>query len=272
MPFFDHLSANVQRNRFLMTSLVSFKIFLGAFLWEGLGLGCNCSIHSASFYFYTGFGAGLGTFLGQLLPALVIHRGHQKPIMLESLRVFILGFSVFLGPGTLWQRLVNDAADWGWSFTGGFFYMWLISGLVFVLSYTVFSALLEAIITRKRLSVVDARKKFFMDCLLGISVGLGDAFFMGTSASQFSDNWLAPGFGVYDSTPPLQSMLLAGISTVIGFTIAQVFQNIIFPITWADPTNEEDSERNLVDVENGNEINKIGNQSATTNNPVLDPK
>lgn len=268
MAILDHLNANIQKNRFAVTALVSFKIFLGAFLWEGFGLGCNCSIYSTAFYFSTGFGGGIGTFLGQLLPALFLYRGQQKPIMLETLRGFILGISVFLGPSTLWQRLVNDAADWGWSFTGGFFYMWLISGLVFVLSYTAFSALLEWAITKKRLSLVELRKKLFMDCLLGISVGLGDAFFMGTSASQFSDNWLAPAFGVYDSTPPLNSMLLAGISTAIGFTIAQVFQNIVFPVTWADTGSEYEIEGSSRDVEIGSKSNDTSKHS--TANPVVD--
>jgi hypothetical protein len=46
-------------------------------------------------------------------------------------------------------------------------------------------------------------------------VGLGDAFFMGTAATeQFADNWLADGFGVYNDTPTGMLFILVCIVLV----------------------------------------------------------
>lgn len=180
--------------------------------------------------------------MSALFPYVVTGFKDFKPVI-EGIRGAMLGLAVFLGPGTIWQRVVNDSADWNFSFTGGFFYMWPLSGLMFLASMTALRFLASRIqryfFDHRIRAVESVTRQFLHDACLAFSVGLGDAFFMGTSAEQFpTDNWLAPAFGVYNSTDPFVAMLLAGISTMIGFLIAQTFQNIVFPDCWADNTED----------------------------------
>jgi hypothetical protein len=66
-PTFEYWTWKTQWKRFTVTLKTAVKVFLGAFLWEGFGLACGCSIYSDSYYFSTGAGMAIGSFIGHLL-------------------------------------------------------------------------------------------------------------------------------------------------------------------------------------------------------------
>lgn len=253
--FFSHLTAERQQHRWLATVVGASQVFIGAFFWQGFALACNCDVHYVGYYFITGFGGGLGTVLSALVPYAL--KGFKNfDITIEGLRGFMLGMAIFLGPGTIWQRVVNDAADWGWSFTGGFFYMWLLSGLMFLASITVTRKITYFIQKRAFDHVIRAvdsvTRQFYHDATLAFTVGFSDAFFMGTCATQFSDNWLAGAFGIDNNTEDFEAMILAGLSTCVGFLIAQSFQNVAFFDSWADNPEDASVSKKPTDAESSN--------------------
>eukprot|EP01039_Chlorochromonas_danica_P010641 gene10641-11797_t len=227
-------------NRFYESALSIPKMFLCAFLWEGFGLGSGYASESVDFYFITGLGGGVGVLVGHLL-AFAVAKGKDFKWQEELTRGSLYGISVFLGPATLWQKIVNDTDEWGWSFTGAFFFMWLIASLTYFASMTFFRAVAE--IGSKHLPILKVVEppslRIWSDFSLSISVGLGDAFFMGTVPDQFNHNWLAPAFGVHDDTETFLAMLKSGLSVLIGFLIMQVVENLIFKSAWTDDAQDD---------------------------------
>lgn len=218
------------------TVAVAFKIFVGGVFWETFALISGFSVHSVAYYFITGFGSGLGYFLAHISIYWVLHQKKYNP-QKELIKGSILGLANFLGPGTIWQRVVNDADDWGWTFTEGFFYMWLISTIFFFVSTSIIRKIEEYVEYGDKFwsSIDPINITLWRDFCFAISLGLGDAFFMGTSALQFpSGNWLAPAFGIYANTSFIVAILLAGTSSLVGFLVSQIFQNIFFVDTWTD--------------------------------------
>jgi hypothetical protein len=190
--------------RFTETFMTVPKIFLGAFLWEGFSLGSKLGEYDVAFYWISGLGCAVGTQFGHVAITFIVQRGHDFSYFHDATKGFLYGLAVLFGPGTAWQRVVNDAHDWGLTFTQAFFYMWLISCLLFFTSLTFFRKVIEVISiktnTEKRF--IHLRSSLYFDFLISLSVGMGDAFFMGTEAvHEFpSDNWLAPTFGVHSGT------------------------------------------------------------------------
>lgn len=227
-----------QQERFLVTVILACKIFFGAFLWQGFGIADGSSITSISYYFSTGAGVGVGTMVGHLFTMYLTKYGrfHQRKELERSL---IFGLACVFGPGTAWQPNVNFAKSCGWSYTATFFYIWLISGALFLTSMTFFKAIASMFHENFFASIHVLPLQIYLDFLLAISFGLGDAFFTGTSATLFSDDWLAGAFGVYDSTYPFVGMFYAGLSTMVGFLISQSLQNVLLNWTWTDETRNE---------------------------------
>ncbi len=215
-------------------------MFLSAFMWEGFGIASGYSIESTKYYFITGFGGGVGTIVGHVLVYAII-KGRDLSFLEELATGTLYGLSAFLGPSTIWQKVVNDTAEWGWSFTAAFFFMWLVSGLIFYANMIVFRVI--AVIGSKYSNVLKivepAGQRLWSDLSLSISVGLGDAFFMGTDKVQFQDsNWLAPAFGTNENTEPFEAMMKAGTSVMLGFLIMQIVENIVFRLVWTDDVQE----------------------------------
>lgn len=280
--FLSHFSHERQEHRWLVTVVGAAKVFVGAFFWQGFALACNCDVHYEGYYFLTGFGGGLGTVLSALVPYALTGFKNFDPTI-EGLRGFMLGMAIFLGPGTIWQRVVNDAADWGWTFTGGFFYMWFLSGLMFLASITVTRKVTYYIQKHCFDHVIRAvdsvKRQFYHDATLAFTVGFSDAFFMGTCATQFDDNWLAGAFGIDDNTEDFEAMILAGLSTCVGFIIAQSFQNLVFFDCWADNPPEDDSVSRKLDAppSSNPSMSSVGGKDAVeinqfTNNPMTETK
>lgn len=217
------------------------KMFLSAFLWEGFGLASGYSSETVRYYFITGLGGGVGVLVGHMI-VFYFARGKDFVFKEELTKAALYGMAVFLGPATLWQKIVNEADEWGWTFTGSFFFMWLVASLVYFTSMSVFRLFAEfgSCYFPILKTVEPAKQRMVSDFSLSFSVGLGDAFFMGTCGDQFSHNWLAPAFGVHDSTNAMEAMVKSGTSVMTGFLLMQVFENIAFGSVWTDDATDEE--------------------------------
>lgn len=237
---FEIASPAKLKRRFMELGMTAPKIFMAAFLWQGFGLACGCNPDSSNFYFMTGFGSAVGTFVGHVVFSALAMRGNFDPKH-ELLEGVIYAMPIFLGPGTAWQKIVNDCQDWGFNFDESFCYMWLVSFLILICSLCFLRILNERIVRRLEIDVHvgTIRDKFPTDFQIAMSIGFGDAFFMGTVPEQFSSDFLAPPFGVYDDTPPFEAMVKAGGSTLCGFLIMQTFQNFIWKKSWLDPKEQQ---------------------------------
>ena len=75
------------------------------------------------------------------------------------------------------------------------------------------------------------------DFHLSLTIGAATAFFVGTdSAYRSSENFLLNIVGINDGDSIIKACLLAGLSTSLGFGIAQALFNVLFPAgkCWID--------------------------------------
>eukprot|EP01031_Cornospumella_fuschlensis_P029517 gene29517-35625_t len=229
-------------NRFFESAISLPKMFLSGFLWEGFGLASGMDTEYTGYYFMTGLGGGIGTLFGHVLVYYFV-KGESFNLFEESIKGSLYGMSAFFGPSTLWQKLVNDMDEWGWSFTSAFFFMWFISGLVFYVSMMSFRCLAQVLsIYIPAFKVVEpVQERLKSDLTLSLSVGLGDAFFLGTAVNQFPPNGLTDAFGVGDNTEAFEGMMKAGTSVIVGFSIMQIVENLLWRTVWTDDANEDTS-------------------------------
>jgi hypothetical protein len=189
--------------RFLQTFAAVPKIFLGGFLWEGFALACKCSTYDSSFYWMTGVGSAIGVLVGHVLGQAMYQRASFS-IFEETTLAVLYGFCVLFGTGTAWQRIVNDAVAYNMNFNQAFFFMWILAFLLFFASVTFFRKVTELCADKMNQKAVFAHisSSLYCDLLFSFSIGLGDAFFIGTAAPvTFSGNWLDARFAVYSNTP-----------------------------------------------------------------------
>jgi hypothetical protein len=245
-------------NPFELCSLEKFKarswtllvtcpgVFLCGFLWAGFSYGSGCGTHSACYYFSTGFGSGVGAWLGHILTSVSFENGMPTVPRQELFHAFAYFMAIFLGSGTTWQRIVNDTEYYNMDFNEAFLFVWLLSFLLFL---TVLTALrIVNTLLRKRTGIeelLDIRddiqsttRRFYFDIQLAFSIGLADAFFVGTVSGFYGDNWLGPAFGVQSSTPVFEGMVKSGASTLVGFVVAQFIQNGVIRLAWLDPAED----------------------------------
>lgn len=260
-------------NRSIVTALTSPKIFFGAMLWQGFSYACNCNLDSANFYFITGFGSALGTFLSSVALGLAL-KGSLDDFLNEFSHGVLYALPVFLGPGTCWQKNVNDSVDWKFTFTGAFFHMFLISTALYFPAVVFLRAINQYFIKPKGIDtgIDTVEERIYFDFLLSLSIAFGDAFFMGTAAAQhFEDNWLAPAFGVYDDTPVFTGMMWAGLSTLCGFLIIQTVQNLVLKDTWLDP-KEMSKDESLMSNIYGGDVKNVINDKGSERDDDLEKK
>jgi hypothetical protein len=232
-------------------------MFLSGFFWQGMSYayidnypGTNAD--TAGFYFMTGLGSGIGTGLGQILCNFQVFSvtGLMLP-KLPSEQFFhgiCYGLACFLGSSTIWQALVNCSLHYSWSFVETFFFVFWFSSMTFWLSLMVWRFCTAIIfptsshIHLSESSLASERdyllvERVIMDLQIALSVGMADAFFLGTLADTWSDNFLDRPFGVPAEMGRFRGMCRAGASTVLGFTIMQLLQNyIVGHLCWLDRT------------------------------------
>eukprot|EP01038_Epipyxis_sp_PR26KG_P005871 gene5871-8096_t len=228
------------------------KVFIGAALWELFSYICvddinQCSTSSTNFYFMTGFGEFLGIFIGEFVLVGLLQPMYA-PYIIDKTQLQLLmnglnkglfsGLIIFFGIGTMWQYNVNISHKLNCNFTQAFFYMFFISLTVNLVSIS-FWRYLHTKITNDyfhlKSSLIDPiENSYWYDFQVSISVAMASSFFMGTSATEYVDNWLAPLFGVYSSTPLIEAVLLAGCSSWMGFILCQIIQNCFVVDSWID--------------------------------------
>lgn len=139
------------------------------------------------------------------------------------------------------------------TFTESFFFMWTMSGLLFLSMITVLRILnnqLYNIFFKEEEYYfpdrVKMKKRFLYDVQLAMGIGLADAFFVGTEGGFYTDNWLGHWFAVYPDTPVWKAMLLSGTCCTMGFLLCQNLQNIISKDNWIDHLIEEPEPENFL--------------------------
>lgn len=243
---FEIVDLDKFKNRCLSVLPACPKLFLCGFLWCAFSYVCNCGDDTASFYFSTGFGCGMGALIGHTAVNISFVDGYPTVSRDEIFHACAYFLAIFLGSGTTWQRIVNDTILYGMSFTEAFFFVWLMCFLLFLTVLTIMR-FLNTQYTKKQLDEVlhvnddfmTVQQRFYFDVQLSASVAMADAFFVGTITGVYSDNWLAPVFGIYDSTHKVEAMFLSGASTLSGFLLFQLFENIMFKECWVDPVQDE---------------------------------
>lgn len=222
------------------------ETFLCGFLWTGFSLASGSGSYSVQFYFSAGFGAGLGALVGHGFMNMSIDRGFPTISGQEVFHSVAYFFAIFLGSGTTWQRIVNDTLDYDMNFTESFFYMICMSTLMFLAVLTAMR-LMNTQYAKNEFSRVlhinddfmTVQQRFYYDMQLASTIGMADAFFLGTIGDEYYDNWLGPAFAVHKTTLPFEAMCKSGASTLTGFVVMQLIQNVFLVDCWLDPVEEE---------------------------------
>jgi hypothetical protein len=237
MDVFEVCSGSKLYSRMLALLRVSQDIFFSGFLWQGFSLATSCDSNTTAYFFITGFGSGVGAMFGHIISNLTFK--DNKPqlssaVLLNSIAYF---FALFLGTGTAWQKIVNICVNHGYNFVQTFFFVWMVTFLLFFATITILrtgNSLVKETFKLENEFETSLRRLYF-DLQLAISVGLADAFFVATIKDTFPDNTLSPVFGVDSDTNAFTAMVVAGSSCLTGFVISQVVQNTILVDSWLDP-------------------------------------
>jgi hypothetical protein len=228
------------------------KVFLGGFFWEVFSIAATnrgCTSRSQEFYFLTGFGDGLGTFIGHIIVSLISCE-NKRNFLNVLVHALLSSLVVFFGIGTMWQFNVNTSHVLNHNFTQAFFYLVCISFFVHFLSLIFFRECIHQIATNAKVKSKTLKFKdlLWLDSQLSFSVAISSGFFMGTCATEFVDNWLSPLFGVNNSTSNVAAVVLSGCSTAVGFFIAQFIQNLFIKESWIDLQVEDEKSLDLLDT------------------------
>jgi hypothetical protein len=226
------LHASVVGRRMYVTAEVAVsKIFPAGFGWQTaatLADGAGLQANEATFYLATGMGDGIGVMLGHLLymagkktvtgdEGIDIGKEFQTGIMLGSAAVC---------SGTAWQPTVTALQAAGWGFetsvtaTGGVAVLAFFAGLRL-------ARLVYAPIFRGVEEATYANLK--ADAALSVAIGGAAGCFLGTDVSYQAANWMAPAIGIHESSSALAASCLAGTSTLIGFSVVQTAENLVYP-------------------------------------------
>jgi len=234
--------------RFKNTSevLIS-KIFPAGFCWQGASiLADKMGFHenNIDFALMTGLGDGLGVFGGHMLFCSIAKKTYLPDTNLkkESQNAMLLGSAAFCS-GMVWQPIVNYCHYNNMNFMNSMLTTTLICGSSFFVGLRVFRKLYNKISKQtkneqsceKMFTYIDDNNpnNLIKDLQLSLSIGGATGAFVGTDLS-FSDNFIIPILGTYESLSYINCMLLAGKSTCLGFGIVQSFQNISTKNNWTD--------------------------------------
>ena len=211
------------------------KIFPAGFGWQAASLVAGqqgFEPDSLNFFVATGAGDFTGVLVGHsTLVACKAMMGKTDNVKSDLVTGLWLSSAAFCS-GFAWQPVVNflhDDAGCGFystaigcgAATGAFFFAGLRIGRV----------LFRPI----GLPAADYAN-LCGDAMLSVSIGAATGTFVGTDIS-FSDNILAPAFGIPDSMMDVEGCVRAGLSTSTGFLCMQTLQNATLPkhANWLDP-------------------------------------
>lgn len=219
-------------HRFKITAeVVVSKIFPAGFAWQGssiLAENWGMAADSFNFALTTGIGEGLGVITGHTLFMAVKKSatGNADIDIGAELQTGILLGSAAFCSGTAWQPVVNALTA-----TGSGFNM-VATGTTVACGLAFFSGLrlARAFYPHLGMTAVEpaTSSNLKADATLSLSIGGATGAFVGTDVSFGCQNWLRPTVGIEEGVGELNSMVTAGGSTALGFTVFQGLQNTTF--------------------------------------------
>ena len=128
--------------------------------------------------------------------------------------------------GFVWQPTVNALQAAGWDFTSSMVMTGGVATLAFFTGLRVTRALYSPIMS----GVEEASyANLKADAALSVAVGGAAGFFLGTDVSYGAANYLGGALGIQETFSPLTASVTAGTSTMIGFSVIQLGENLAYP-------------------------------------------
>jgi len=219
------------------------KIFPAGFCWQGASVLADQAGYEATevpFFLMTGIGDGLGVAVGHTaFYGLKKMLGSEVDMRSTTHAGIWLGSAAFLLGDRLAAHRQSMPDSIGMGFTGTFTCTWLGCAAAFYGGLRIGRTILPSVLdTLEEPTEANARA----DSHLSVSIGGATACFVGTDVSfvnattGMEENWLRPIVGIEDGTPDLTGMAIAGGSTALGFSGAQMVQNLTVPSgkNWVD--------------------------------------
>mmetsp|Transcript_5906 Transcript_5906/g.12959 ORF Transcript_5906/g.12959 Transcript_5906/m.12959 type:complete len:280 (+) Transcript_5906:69-908(+) len=205
------------------------KLFPAGFFWQLASMLTDADASSAKFALTTGLGEATGVLAGHVLYSLV-KGGYSKSVLETAL---LLATGTFCS-GTSWQPVVNALQSMDLPFfavfAGTFIFCTFAFNFGLRVARNLYSENMEAV---DEPTWANGKSDFH----LSMTIGAATAFFVGTdSAYRSGENFLLNIVGINDGDSLIKACLLAGLSTSLGFGVAQTLFNILFPAgkCWID--------------------------------------
>eukprot|EP01083_Nonionella_stella_P055506 146398_1 len=228
----EETHASVIGRRMTVTAEVGIsKIFPAGFGWQTAAYfaeGAGMEATDMSFFLSTGVGDGIGVAIGHTLYCALkkVVTGNKDMDIGKESQVGIMLGSAAVCSGGIWQPTVNVLQSAGWGFensviaTGGVATLAFFTGLRLArLAYSpIFDGVEEATYANLK-----------ADAALSVAVGGAAGCFLGTDVSYGAANWMGSAIGIQDTYSPLLSSAVAGTSTMLGFSVIQTGENLIYP-------------------------------------------
>lgn len=203
------------------------KIFPAGFGWQLASCFADSSLglqdDSLGFALVTGFGDGIGVFLGHTLYMVGKSAAVKGISVTEQAQVGLQLGTAAVFSGTAWQPVVNMLTSTGAHFSAVAAGTTALCGLAFFTGLRVARIAYSPIMSGVAPNDYSNLKA---DALLSVAIGGATGAFVGTDVGQIG-NWLAPVFGIVDGTPDLIGSAIAGSSTATGFLVFQTVENAV---------------------------------------------
>ena len=214
-----------------MTEVVVSKLFPAGFGWQFAATLSNLDPKTLSFAVTTGVAEATAVFTGHVLYSLYKSKGQG---LKEILQTGLLLSTGTICSGTSWQPVVNFFQQLELSFLGVFIGTWIFCTHAFHFGLRVARNLYS-----KKLSYVEGPTfdNARTDFALSFTIGAATAFFVGTDITYHPEqNFLSSIVGISENYSIFHGAFLAGCSTALGFTVAQIVFNLVYPFDtcWID--------------------------------------
>lgn len=226
MPRGGGIVANASSQRFSsMLDVVLSKLFPAGFCWQLASSVCGFDAKSPKFALATGVGEALGVFSGHILYTYLKSKSEDFNSS-EATQTALLLATGTICSGTSWQPIVNALQGMGLSFPGVFVGTWIACTYAFNFGLRVARNLYADSMEYVQGPTYDNSRS---DFALSLTIGAATAFFVGTDVSMGDSNCLTSLVGIQSDFGILKGALLAGLSTALGFSVAQTIFNLVFP-------------------------------------------
>jgi len=237
----DSSSSGGLAKRFVVTAEVAIsKIFPAGFGWQyGSVVAADYGYAAADLGFaaFTGIGDCIGVAVGHTIYYTLkrIITGNSKIDLTTEAHIGIyLGSAAFFS-GFAWQPIVNALQSTNTPFLNVALGTWGVCGLAFFTGLRLFRIIYSPVMRIE----ANNSKNLVNDATLSLSIGGASGAFVGTDIvyqNGVGNEILGPLVGVLPTDSVLIGCTKAGSATAIGFTGAQIFQNVTWPSNknWID--------------------------------------